>query len=140
MTRQKQLVLGASFTLLTLTFVAIKLIRWHIHDISPDLSGWESAKLAGILVYIIPTYATFAVAVLGIITFWLTPKPQFVFGMIALFISGLLLLWELSIFVVFLATILLGSGIGYTGFDPLFSFLITAQTAIAMAVGRKKRQ
>lgn len=137
MARQKQLILGASFTLLTLTFVAIKLIRWHTHDISPDLSGWESAPLVGILVYIIPTYATFAVAFLGIITFWLPSKPQFVFGIAALFISGLLLLWELSIFVVLLATILFGAKPGYTGMDPFFSWLIAAQTAIAMAMGKK---
>ncbi len=140
MTQKKRLVLSASFTLLTLSLVAIKLIRWHIHEISPDLSGWAGEELVGIIVYIIPAHTTFMAAFLGIITFWLPPKPKFVFGIAALFISGPLLLWELGLFAVLLATILFGAKPGYSGFDPLFSTIIVAETAAAMTLERKKRQ
>lgn len=130
MTQKKRLILSASFTLLTLALVVIKLIRWHIHEFFPK----------GLVVFIFAQIATFLCAAMAIITFWLPPKPKFVFGRVALFISVLFLLGELSALGLVLAAILFGAKPVYTGIDPLFSWLITAQTAVAMALGRKKRQ
>lgn len=125
--------MGASFTLLTLSLVAIKLIRWHTHEF---FSGWAIDNPIDFL-WSCPVFTTYVVAVFGIITFWLPPKPQFVFGMVALCFSGLFLLWESYALVLVLGAIIFGAKPGYTGMDPFFSWLIAAQAAIAMAMGKK---
>ena len=134
MTRQKQLIMGASFTLLTLSLVAIKLIRWHSHGFFSDLA---INSLPDFL-WSFPVFVTYIVAVFGIITFWLPPKPQFVFGIVALSISGGSLLCEILVLgwipIVFIFS---GKTTDYLGVDPFFSMLIIAQTAVALGMGRK---
>lgn len=129
--------MGASFTLLTLSIVAIKLIRWHEHGIDLDVSDMREYKYLAFLVGVIPACATHIAAVFAIITFWLPPKPQLVFGIVALVVSGLLLMFEFDMLGFSACVVMFGAKPAYAGLDPLFTIPIIAQTAVAVGMGRK---
>lgn len=137
--RKNQLIMGASFTLLTLSIVAIQLINWHNHGIDLGLSGWEEWKghseLEGLLFYLLPTFDTRVAAVFAIITFWLPPKPQLVFGIVALVVSVGLLSCEGLVLFMYAGARVFGAPRVYTGIDPIFMLAIIALTAVAMGMG-----
>lgn len=90
MTQKKRIIINAVLTLIVLVLVAFKLIIWHVNG--TDMS-WVFESLVNIPLIPIE-YGIFLSALLTLITIWLPLKPRFVFGIVALCISGLIWILE----------------------------------------------